>query len=269
LGDLTPLSIEGWLTRLAATQPGAARKAKAILSSALTDAVRLGLLTSNPARLARGASGAPPTRPVLGAADVQRLIDATVDERLGALVVCAALLGLRRGELLGVRWRDVDLAAGTLQVAVQRRYEVGRGMVEVAPKADSRRELVLPVQVVEALRRHQCIQASERDRAGRAWEEHGLVFANTLGRPHWTPYTSRLLTRTLVRAGLGHRRLHDLRHGIVSWLLAAGAPITVVQQVAGHRSLTTTARYAHALPGAGASPARLVEAALADAYGAE
>jgi integrase len=116
--------------------------------------------------------------------------------------------------------------------------------------------------VVDALTRHQATQASERARAGRDWLDCGLVFANTRGRPHWQDHTSRLLRRCLVRAGLPHRRLHDLRHGIVSWLLDAGVPITVVQQVAGHRSLVTTARYAHAMPGAGAAPARLLEAAL-------
>jgi integrase len=262
LGDLTPLAIEAWLRRLGATHPGAAVKAKAILSSALTDAVRLGLLPSNPARSARVPRRAPGPRPVLAAAEVQRLLDATTSERLGALVVCAALLGLRRGELLGLRWADVDLDAGTLRITVQRRYEVGHGMVEVAPKADSNRELTLPRPVVDALRRHQAGQATERGRAGRDWLDHGLVFANTRGRPHWQDHTSRLLRRCLVRAGLPHRRLHDLRHGIVSWLLDAGVPITVVQQVAGHRSLVTTARYAHAMPGAGAAPARLVEAAL-------
>lgn len=262
LHDLTPLAIEAWLTRLAATRPGAAGKAHAVLTSALTDAVRLGLVVSNPARLARGPSVPAVARPVATVADVRALLAAADGERLGALVYCAALLGLRRGELLGLRWQDVDLAGARLRVDVARRFEAGRGMVETPPKAGSRRELVLPALVVEALLRHRAIQADERARAGRDWQDHGLVFANTRGRSHWQEYTSDLLRRCLARAGLAHRRLHDLRHGAVSLLLDLGAPLPVVQQLAGHRSLATTARYSHALPGAGASPARLIEAAL-------
>jgi integrase len=265
LADLTPLAIEAWLTRLAATHPGAAIKAKAILSSALTDAVRLGLLPSNPARSARFVPPPPPTRPLLDAGEVQRLLDACAPERLGALVVCAALLGLRRGELLGLRWVDVDLDARRLVVAVQRRYEVGHGMVEATPKADSRRVLVLPMPVVAALRRHQATQATERARAGRAWVDHGLVFANTRGYPHWQDHTSRLLRRVLIRAGLPHRRLHDLRHAIITYLLHAGASIAEVQQVVGHRSLVSTARYAHGLPEPSGRAAALLEAGLASA----
>jgi integrase len=262
LADLTPVAIEAWLTRLTSTRPGAAVKAKAILSSALTDAVRLGLLPSNPARSARLVQPPPPTRPLLDATEVHRLLDAAATERLGALVVCAALLGLRRGELLGLRWVDVDVDARRLVVAVQRRYEVGHGMVEATPKADSRRVLVLPSQVVDALRRHQCLQATERGSAGRAWVDHGLVFANTRGYPHWQDHTSRLLRRVLVRAGLPHRRLHDLRHAIITYLLHAGASIAEVQQVVGHRSLVSTARYAHGLPEPSGRSAALMEAAL-------
>ena len=95
-------------------------------------------------------------------------------------------------------------------------------MVERRPKADSRRELALAPIVVDALRRHAAVQARERAAAGRHWEEHGLVFANTLGRPHWTEYTSDLLGRCLRRAGLLHVHLHDLRHGTISLLLELG-----------------------------------------------
>jgi integrase len=267
LGDLTPRLLEGWVTGLVARQPGAGRRAHAVLRSALEDAVRLGLLPSNPARVVRVPPQSATPRPMLDTGEITRLLAAAAGERLGAFVVCAAMLGMRRGELLGLRWRDVDLAAGVLRIQVARRHETGGGMAETAPKANSRRELVLPVQVVDALRCHQCRQAAERAAAGRDWLEHGLVFANTRGRPHWPAYSSRLLTRCLVRAGLSHRRLHDLRHGAISLLLDLGAPITVVQQLAGHRSLATTARYAHALPGAGAAPARLLEAAVQEAQG--
>jgi integrase len=262
LGDLTPLQVERWTRRLAGTLPGAATKARMVLSSAMSDAVRLGLIASNPVARARGVPRVTPQRTIYGPSELRALLTAAETERLGAALVCAAYLGLRRGELTGLRWRDVDLEAATMAIVVQRQREYGRGRVERPAKSGSRRTLVLPEPVVDALRAHQARQATERARAGRGWEDHGILFANTFGRPHENNYIGRVLERCRQHASLPRCRLHDLRHGAISLLLAMGAPLPSVQQLAGHRSVATTARYVHAMPGAGATPAALMTTAL-------
>jgi integrase len=263
LSDLSPALVERFTRSLATTRPAAAAKARMVLGGALADAQRLGLLATNPARLARPVPPTPNTLTVYTADEVRRLLDAAADERLGAFIVLSASLGTRRGELLGLRWRDVDLDGATLAITVQRQYEVGRGMVERPPKADSARSLVLPAAVVTALRTHKARQDTERTRARRPWPATDLVFTTHLGTPMWEATINTLVDRCQDRAGLPRAPLHSLRRGAISLLLAAGAPLPAVQQLAGHKSIATTARYVYAIPGGAHLPADLMAESLA------
>jgi integrase len=156
--------------------------------------------------------------------------------------VLALVTGLREGELLGLRWSDVDLDAGTVTVrGSMQPDEHGRRVIDETKTRSSRRLVVLPRLRVAALVRHRSVQPRERLRAGPRWEELGLVFPNPVGRP---ALPQNLLQRSLYplleRAGLPRLRFHDLRHSAATLLLARGVHPKVVSELLGHTQIGIT-----------------------------
>jgi integrase len=161
-------------------------------------------------------------------------------------VVLALYLGMRRGELLGLQWSDIDTERGTLTVrrTLQR---TGGALRLVTPKTDtSVRTLPLLGLVEEALREHRKVQEAERAAAGDRWQETGHVFTTTIGtviepgnlRRTWEP-----LRRA---AGLGDVVFHGLRHTCVTLLFDLGVPTHTVREIAGHSAIEVTMTiYAH------------------------
>lgn len=175
------------------------------------------------------------------------LIDTTAGDRLGALWATAIAAGLRQGELLALRWSDVDLEAATLSV----RYTLRRGTRELAePKTDrARRTLRLGGEAVTALRDHRRRQLEERLAAARRWHDDGYVFASGTGTALDARNVIRALAVALERAGLPSQRFHDLRHCYATLLLEHGEELAVVSRTLGHADLSTTADiYAHLTP---------------------
>jgi integrase len=160
--------------------------------------------------------------------------------RLYALWVIMLMLGLRRSEVCGLHWSDVDLNNGTLRVSrgLQR---VNGSLCELPPKTRrSRRTVPLPLLCVRVLREHRDRQAKERVDARRSWADTPYVFTSTVG----TPLEPRTLTRTFhalcARHGLRRVRLHDLRHSCVSLLLALGVSPRIVMEIVGHSAIEMT-----------------------------
>jgi integrase len=183
----------------------------------------------------------------LTVAQARQVLKAANDERLGALYVLALCLGLRRGELLGLRWRDVDLDSGTLEV-VQTLQRIEGELRFVRPKTDdSERTIPLPGLCVQALKDHRERQKTERAHAGVDWQEHGLIFPSRIGTPMEPDNLRRSWGRIRTAVGLDEVRLHDTRHTCVSLLLALGVPPHVVWEIVGHSDIEVTMTiYAHA-----------------------
>ena len=177
----------------------------------------------------------------------RRLLQAAKDNRLYALYVVAVTAGLRPGEMLALRWNDMDLEAGTLRI--------NRALSDsefAAPKTPrSRRKIELSDTARVALRAHREGQLEERMKKGGLWQDHGLVFPSTVG----TPLSHRNVVRSF-KALLKHAdlpvgtRLYDLRHTCATLLLNSNVHPKYVQELLGHASIAQTLdTYSHVLKG--------------------
>ncbi|CAM5540650.1 tyrosine-type recombinase/integrase [Streptomyces avidinii] len=160
--------------------------------------------------------------------------------------VLAIALGLRRGELVGLRWENVDLDKREVRVRSQRQRVRGESY-EDDPKGRRRRQtLPLPGICIAPLRWQRMRQAAMRETAGAKWEETGYVFTTRTGRPIEPRNVYRSFTRVAKDAGLRVIRLHDARHGTATLLTAAGVPPRVVMEILGHSQIAVTMNvYAH------------------------
>jgi integrase len=169
---------------------------------------------------------------------------------LEALTTLALTTGLRRGEILGLRWQDIDLEKGSLQVRRTLVYMAHHGFKEGEPKTEaSKRKIVLPQFVIEVLKKHRTMQLEARLKMGTAWIDRDLVFPNKHGNFLTPASLASQFTRLLKDAGLPHMRFHDLRHNTATLLLSMGVSMKVIQELLGHSSFSTTANiYSHVLP---------------------
>ncbi|MFY1652482.1 tyrosine-type recombinase/integrase [Solwaraspora sp. WMMB762] len=219
----------------------------AVLRNALQHAMREELVSRNVAKLVRVPSPRYKVGKGLSVEQVRGLLKAAEGHRLYALYVVAATMGLRRGELLGLRWSDLDLDSGTLRVQQTVQRVAGRLHLLDAKTEESEAVLPLPDATWMALLEHQERQTAERERLAEVWEDHGLVFPSERGTPIEPTNMSRAFARLRGAAGLDGVRLHDLRHTVVSLLMELGVPPHVVQAIARHADVKITLKiYAHA-----------------------
>jgi integrase len=211
----------------------------ATLRVALEHAVREELVSRNVAKLVHVPVPRRPEREALSVDEVRLLLKAAREDRLFALFVVAVMMGLRRSELLGLRWEDIDLDAGVLRV--RRTLQRVDGHLQVFPTktARSQRTMPLPGSVKAALVEHRQRQQEERERAAN-WQVSGHVFVSRVGTPVDPDNFSRLFGALCERAGVRRVRLHDLRHTCVSMLLALGEHPRVVMEIAGHSAIDMT-----------------------------
>jgi integrase len=215
------------------------------------DAVKTGDLARNPAALVdRPRDVDRPEKVIWEASDVARFLHVSDEDRLaGAWRL--SLSGLRRGEVVGLRWADVDLDAGTVTVRRTRILVGGRVIDQESAKSKtSARVVPLTPSTVAALRRTKARQIEERLQAGSAYVDSGLVVVDEVGRPINPRQYGETFKILSARAAVPVTTLHTARHAYGSHLLDQGLPLPVVSKVMGHASVDITARtHAHALQG--------------------
>lgn len=222
-----------------------------ILREALNHAVQWQFLANNPADATRPPRPARYEIPALGPEVIQRLLGAAAKTRHRTIIYLAVMTGLRRGELLGLRWADVDLDRGTLSVRRALQRLTGEGITYRAPKTQSsNRSVALSPDTIETLRRHRKDQLEERLSLGPAYQDQGLVFTTPLGTPIDPANLRRAWSGIVTRAGVEPLRFHDLRHAHATLLLLQGIHPKIVSERLGHSSVRITLdTYSHVLPG--------------------
>ena len=202
LGTLTAREVRRYLDGLQRRGVGvrSVRYVHATLRAALQDAMREELLEKNVAKLVRPPSEVRAERHPLTLEQIGSFLKSTRDDRLHAMFVVMTLLGLRRSEVLGLRWDDVDLVEGTLQVRRGLHRLDGSLRVMETKTVRSRRTIPLPAPVLSSLRAHLLAQERERADLGKRWPESGFVFTTTIGTPIDPDNCSKLVRAAMKRA---------------------------------------------------------------------
>lgn len=244
---------------------------RALLRQAYNEAIRWGWLSRNVSALARGPKAERPRVEVIPPEEARRLLDSFARHRYGPVFVTALGLGLRLGEVLGLRWGDVQFSdprqegiLGQLTVRVQLQ-RIGGECELVSPKSrTSIRALSLPSFVEDALRLRHSQQREERAAAAGRWNNPwNLVFTNRAGEPLDESRVRQRFREHLTASGFSRMRLHDLRHLCASLLLSQGTNPRVLMEILGHSQISLTLdTYAHVMPSAHPDAARAMEKAL-------
>ncbi|MCP4308844.1 MAG: site-specific integrase [bacterium] len=241
--------------------PKTVRYIHTIVHKALADAVDAGLLVTNVAERAkppRPRAAAPTALRFWMPEELRCFLDLVAEHRLEAAWHVSAMTGMRRGEVLGVRWADVDLAAARIHVR-QAIVSVAYKLVVSTPKNHRARVIDLDPGTVDQLRLHQKRQIEERAEWSDDYQDGDLVFCKENGEPlHPQTYTQ-AFERLIAKTDLPKIRLHDLRHTHATIALRAGVPPKVISERLGHESPGFTLKqYAHVIPGMQADAARTV-----------
>lgn len=224
------------------------RLVHAVIGRALRDAERWGRIPRNVARQAD-----PPARTRSGASawtagELSRFLEHVQGDRLYALWRLGATTGMRRGELLGLTWRALDLDGARLHVE-QQLVPTRGGLTFGPPKSSrSRRTVALDAETVAALRDHQERQTLERALAGDAYADADLVFCDVLGGTVYPERLTEAFTAHRKAAGIPTGTLHTLRHTAATLALTAEVPVHIVAARLGDDPKTVLATYAHLLP---------------------
>ncbi|MFJ7629763.1 tyrosine-type recombinase/integrase [Streptomyces sp. NPDC097595] len=240
LESLSVADVRRFLVQLEKKSTAAtAKESHRVLRTALTAACREELITCNVATLVEPPRSKARELSPWSLDETLDFLAAARRDSLYAAFVLAIAMGLRRGELIGLRWADVDLDRRVLYVRqqIQRRRGV---LYDDDPKGRRRRAVPLPAMCIAPLRWHRMRQNDQRAKAGEEWKGSDYVFTTRTGSPVEPRNVYRSFTRVAASAGLRVIRLHDARHGCATLLTAAGVAPRVVMEILGHSQISIT-----------------------------
>lgn len=233
----------------ASLSPRTVEFTRAVLRRAMNDAIVDRLIQVNPVVGTKRPRPEKPKHVTWTGAQLHAFLESVADDRLIPLWTLAAGTGMRRGELMGLRWEDVDLDAGVVSVE-RSTTQLGQERVTTTPKNHERRRVAIDSQTVAALRAWKRQQAEERVAIGPAWvDDEGLVFTWQDGSPLLPDYISKRFKALQKLEGVPALTIHGLRHSHITILLRDGVPVHVVAKRAGHKDPSVTLNvYADVIP---------------------
>ncbi len=252
LQKLTPQHVQSLYRQKAkdGLMPKTITSIHGVLHKALDNAVRWSLVSRNVCDLVSPPRIVKPDIAPLTMEQAKNLLEVVRGHRLETLLTMALTTGMRRGELLALRWSDVNFEEGTVLVKHTVDYIARYGYVENEAKTKAgRRMIILPSFVLDMLKQHRVQQLELRLKVGDSWQNLDLVFTGLHGGYFNPRYMPKLFNKVLTEAGLRHIRFHDLRHSTATLLLSMGVNIKMVQEILGHSDIIVTlGTYGHLLP---------------------
>jgi integrase len=235
------------------------------LHCAFSRAIKEGLISFNPMDAVERPRAEPKRFDILTEDQARTFTAAIEGHPLQALFYLAITTSMRKGEILGLMWSDVDWEKSTLRVERQLQPVSYGGSDLVPTKTKSgRRNIIVADEGLALLKAHREKQGLQKAVAGERWKEHGMIFTNSIGTYIDQTKVSRAFKQILQGAGLPDIRFHDLRHTSLSFLLENGIPVNTVQSRAGHsKASVTTDIYGHTMARSQQEAARMIEKIVA------
>lgn len=233
-----------------------------LLSSILEKAVKWQVLLYNPCKRVEAPKIDRKEAEYLDETQAQQLIECLQAEPLQYRVMITVLLytGMRRGELCGLEWDDIDFDNCLIDISRTSLYLSGKGVFDDTTKTESSKRVIkIPYEAVNALKEHQIEQIKERFKLGDRWQDSGKVFTQCNGKPIHPDTISGWFSRFIKKNDLPPIHLHSLRHTNASLLIASGVDLRTVSKRLGHSNMTTTSNiYTHAIKSADERAAELL-----------
>ena len=254
--QLNTLAVQAWVNGLKVSpssgKPMVAatiKHAYHVLKGSLDKAVLAGIIPRSPCAGIMLHKGQKKEAVIYDEKQIRQLIAAAKDTDMELVIDMELCLGLRRGELLGLEWDDIDWDKNQVRIIHNRVVVNGKSVVKEPKTASGFRTLDVPLPLMQKLRKHKLDCATKRLRMGQAYMVTNYIIVHDDGKPIYPEYLSQMLTKLQERCGLPKCRFHDLRHLCASIMLLQGVNVKVAQERLGHKDITTTMNiYSHVLP---------------------
>jgi len=252
LKDLRPDHVQALYTKKLAgeTSPRTTKMIHSVIHRSLNHALKLGLVVRNVSDMVTLPKVPQKEMQTLNDYQARQLIQAAEGSRYQVLFWVAISTGLRQGEILGLKWSDLDWNTGRMKIQRQVQRRKGEGLVFCEPKsASGRRQIKLGKTTLEKLREYKEMQYKEKILAGDKWQYYDLIFPSPIGTPLDSSNVTKVYKKCLKEAGLPDLRFHDLRHTAATLMLQQGINPKIVQERLGHSDISLTLNtYSHVLP---------------------